>query len=34
VSRVKLIQPVADVTSDKRHFPSCSGIELTVEVVA
>lgn len=34
VSRVRLIQPAADVISDKRHFPSCSDITLTVVVVA
>lgn len=34
VSRVRLIQPVADVISDKRHFPSCSDITLSVVVVA
>lgn len=33
VRRVRLIQPTMDVVSDKRHYPSCSGIQLTTEVL-
>lgn len=34
VTRVRLTEPMADVVSDKRHFPSCSSITLTAVVVA
>ncbi|MFK0086497.1 baseplate J/gp47 family protein [Pseudomonas sp. NPDC090755] len=34
VRRVRIMQPVADVLSDKRHYPSCNGITLTTEVLA
>lgn len=34
VRRVRLAQPLADVVSDKRHYPSCSSVTLTAEVVA
>ncbi len=34
VRRVRLIQPLSDVTSDKRHYPSCGSVKLTTEVIA
>ncbi|MDN7142693.1 baseplate J/gp47 family protein [Pseudomonas sp. JQ170] len=34
VRRVRLAQPLADVTSDKRHYPSCGSVKLTTEVIA
>ncbi|MDD2059140.1 baseplate J/gp47 family protein [Pseudomonas putida] len=34
VRRVRLTQPLADVTSDKRHYPSCSSVTLATEVIA
>ncbi|ULL06031.1 baseplate J/gp47 family protein [Pseudomonas putida] len=34
VHRVRLIKPVADITTDKRHYPNCTSIKLSTEVVA
>ncbi|MNJ29840.1 Baseplate J-like protein [compost metagenome] len=34
VRRVRLTQPLDDVTSDKRHYPSCSSVTLATEVIA
>lgn len=34
VRRVRISQPVADVLSDKRHYPSCNSVTLTTEVLS
>ncbi len=34
VKRVRLAKPTGDLTTDKRHYPNCTAVKLSTEVVA